>query len=93
MTQENPGGGLLTKRIDEILHPFLPSVGGGTVEVELTVEGRVEARDRYQAIPIKGNVVLFNGFGPFNRYPAALADTRVIEVRIRELKPPPKSPK
>lgn len=79
---------LLTKHVNEIMHPLLPSVGGGDIVVEVTAYGRVMTRKHYKATPIKENLILFNGFGPFQRYPIELSESRIVELRLRELKRP-----
>lgn len=75
---------LLTKHINDIMHPFLPSVGGGVIEVEMTVYGQVVTREKYEAKRISKHVLDFNGFGPLRRYPIELAESRIVEVRLRE---------
>jgi hypothetical protein len=78
---------LLTRHLNDILHPLLPSVGGGLIEVHLTIRGRVGTRPVYTAKATGAKKkILFNGFGPFKVYPVALARVRVLDLHIREVK-------
>ena len=84
--ETNPDGKwLLTQHLSDMLEPLLPSVGGGVVEVHLTISGRVLTRPVYKAIRAGGKTIVFNGFGPFGVYPVALGGVRVLELNIREV--------